>query len=99
MNTGKTVPAVLYFVSYILMMTLLFTNLIIGIICSGYESIEKVRKENAGTGKKITVSEVLQALKEGAKSERKLRMVYKNTGEIRITRPKKATRRESMSRK
>ena len=30
MNTGKTIPAVLYFVSYILMMTLLFTNLIIG---------------------------------------------------------------------
>jgi hypothetical protein len=88
MNTGKTIPAVLYFLSYILMMTLLFTNLIIGIICSGYEKIEMVRKENAINGRTITVSEVLQALKEGNKKVTKLKLIYKDSGEIRITRRK-----------
>ena len=88
MNTGKTVPAVLYFVSFIVIMTLLFTNLIIGIICSGYESINHVRKGQT-EGVAITVNEVMQALKEGEASPRLLRLIYRPSGEIVITRAKK----------
>jgi len=89
MNTGKTVPAVLYFVSYIIMMTLLFTNLIIGIICSGYEAIAEVRKEHAGSNAPITCSQVMKALKEGKASAKKLNLKYRNTGEIVIARAKR----------
>ena len=45
MNTGKSFQAILYFISFILVITLLFTNLIIGIICSGYDTISEIRAE------------------------------------------------------
>ena len=94
LSTGKVVPSVLYFVSFIVVMTLLFTNLIIGIICSGYESINHVRKKHE-EGEKISVSEVLKALKEGEAPARMLKLLYKESGEIVITRNKRSGSRRN----
>ena len=68
LNTGKTMQALGYFISYSVIMTMLFTNLVIGIICSGYESISDIRKEHKeqqGKDAKISVKDITSALKEG----------------------------------
>ena len=93
LNTGKTVQALLYFISYSVIMTMLFTNLLIGIICSGYESIADVRKEHldAHGGKsevKLSVRAVTSALKEGEQGQRRLDLQYTIQGVIRLNRAK-----------
>ena len=84
LNTGKTVQALSYFVSYSILMTMLFTNLLIGIICSGYESISDVRKEHQEA--KIPVSVITSALKEGETTNRRLQLIYNRRGTIFLRR-------------
>ena len=89
LNTGKTVQALSYFISYSIIMTMLFTNLVIGIICSGYESISDVRKEQikeGGIGAKISVAEITAALREGETTKRRLNLEYNMRGAIHLRR-------------
>ncbi len=87
LNTGRVGAALCYFISFIVLITLLFTNLIIGIICSGYETISEVAAEmKADGGGKVSSVELVQALKEGRLTERKLSLSYSAEGAIRIAR-------------
>ena len=44
-NTGDTIWAIVYFGSFVFLVTLLFTNLLIGVICSGYETISAAPRD------------------------------------------------------
>jgi hypothetical protein len=74
----------MYFLSFWIIVIILFTNLLFGVIVSGYESIEVVARAVEGTSK-VPVSVIVRALKEGVHS--KQRLVVENTPEgIRICR-------------
>ena len=55
MQTGKEFEALVFFISYTLLITLLFTNLIIGVICSGFEAVNEARKQNLARAARIRV--------------------------------------------
>ncbi len=55
MQTGKEFEALVFFISYVLLITLLFTNLIIGVICSGFEAVNDARKQNLARAARIRV--------------------------------------------
>ena len=108
MQTGKEIQALVFFLSFSVFITLLFTNLIIGVIVSGFESVNDARKQNQRiaqvreliakrkrrnratnsgdwdedeeeeeyVGKKVSVSAITAALKEGETPEQQLTFSY-----------------------
>ena len=52
----------IYFVSYVLLQCLLYANLIVGVICNGYDAVTTLREES-GTGK-LSVRQMKSALTE-----------------------------------
>jgi hypothetical protein len=98
LNTGNTAQALVYFISYSIIMTMLFTNLVIGIICSGYETISDIRSEhinNSGKDAKISVTEITAALKEGEIKTKRLNLEYDMRGVIHLSRAKESQENEN----
>jgi hypothetical protein len=60
-----------YFVSYTILTSMLFYNLLIGVVCDGYQVISELAKQKRGR-EKVSVKEITQGLREGYSREVKL---------------------------
>jgi Ca2+-binding EF-hand superfamily protein len=84
-NTKGGSSASIYFISYVLLTTLLFTNLLVGVIISGYGQVREVQ-ENARKNRftKLPSKHIVTALTEGGLKERRLAFRYEGAYEIVI---------------
>ena len=74
-EAGYTIQ-VLFFLAFVITETLLFTNLLVGILVNAYDAVDGLRKHVQRHGGKVSTRLMTSALQEGFASKRFLHLYY-----------------------
>lgn len=78
-DVGSIVPAILYFSSFVIIVSMLIANLVFGVIISGYGAIDEFRSTEH-----VATADVLNTLKEGKPTKSYLQLRQKASGAMEI---------------
>jgi hypothetical protein len=85
-STAGENSATVFFLSYVILTTLLLTNLLVGVIISGYGSVVEVQREaQRQRVSRLPTKLIRMALTEGEIKEHRVKFTYTGSNEIQLT--------------